>query len=144
MKTGTGLLAIVIGTGLLVTGAAAQHEDHHGTPPATAGDNAGAGKGGMSGGMMSGGMMSGQAETRKLVDQLAASLAAIETEKDPAALKTKLAEHGALLKQLQAKVQAQSQMMDMMQHMMDGKMMGGKMMDEKTMDCKMMEGGHKN
>jgi hypothetical protein len=61
-------------------------------------------------GMMSGDMMTqmpkmmmGQTETGKLVDQLVKSFTAIEAEKDPAALKGKLAEHGALLKELQTK-----------------------------------------
>ena len=67
-------------------------------------------------------MMMGQSETAKPVDQLVKSLSAIEAEKDPSALKTKLTEHSALLKELQTKVQVQSHMMDMMQHMMS---MGG-------------------
>ena len=67
----------------------------------------------------------GQNETGKLVEQLLQNLAAIEAEKDPAALKTKLAEHGALLKEFQAKVQHQGHMMEMMQHMMGGGMMAG-------------------
>jgi hypothetical protein len=70
-------------------------------------------------------MMMGQNDTAKLVDQLRTSFAAIEAEKNPTARKKKLAEHGLLLKELQAKVGAQSHMMDMMQHMMGGAMMGG-------------------
>ena len=75
--------------------------------------------------MMSGNMMMGQNETGKLVEQLMRSFAAIDAEKDPAALKEKLTEHGSLLKDLRTKVQAQSHMMDMMQHMMGGNMMSG-------------------
>jgi len=67
----------------------------------------------------------GPTETGNLVDRLTKSFAAIEAEKDPAALKGKLAEHGALLKELQKNVQSQSHMMDMMQHMMGGSMIGG-------------------
>jgi hypothetical protein len=71
-------------------------------------------------------MMMGQNDTAKLVDQLTKSFAAIEAEKNPTARKKKLAAFGVLLKELQAKVQAQSHMMDMMQHMMAGSMMDGK------------------
>jgi YD repeat-containing protein len=63
--------------------------------------------------------------------RLMASLTAIELEKNSSARKQKLAEHGALLKELQTKVQAQSNMMEMMQHMMAAGMMDGKMMNEK-------------
>jgi hypothetical protein len=128
MKTRNMVIAIAAATGLFVTGAVAQHEEHHKdqAAPASAStsastvDKADTGK---TGGMMSGGMMMGQNETGKLVDQLMKSFAAIEAEKDPAALKEKLAEHGSLLKELQTKVQSQSHMMDMMQHMMGGSMM---------------------
>ena len=93
--------AIAVATGLFVTGAVAQHEEHHqdqAAPP----DKADANK---TGGMMSGNMMSqmmsqmpqmmmGQNETGKLVDRLMTSLAAIEAEKNPTARRKKLAEHG--------------------------------------------------
>lgn len=65
-----------------------------------------------------------QDESAKLADELLKSFAAIEQEKDPAALKTKLAEHGKLLHELQEKLQSQSQMMDRMHQMMDGSKMG--------------------
>ena len=128
MKPMTILVAAVVTAALFVTGAVAQHEEHHQDQPATPADKTDTGKpgGSMPGGMMPQ-MMMGQNETAKLVDQLVKSFPAIETEKDPAALKAKLAEHEALLKELQAKIQAQSHMMDMMQHMMQN-MMGGSMM----------------
>jgi len=69
---------------------------------------------------MMGQMMADRAEIGKLVDELAKSFAAIEAEKDPAALKAKLAKHGKLLKELQAKVQAESKMMEHMHQMMMG------------------------
>ena len=82
-------------------------------------------------------MMAEHAEAAKLVDQLMNGFTAIESEKDPAALKEKLAEHGKLLKELQTKLQGQSQMMEQMHgKMMDGKMMGGKMMGGKMMGGK--------
>lgn len=122
MRTRSMVVAVAVATGLFVTGAVAQHEEHHqdqAAPPADKIDTA------KTGGMMSGNMMMGQNETGKLVEQLMRSFAAIEAEKDPAALREKLAEHGALLKDLQTKVQTQSHMMDMMQHMMGGTKMGG-------------------
>jgi hypothetical protein len=125
MKARNLFAAMVVGAGLMGSGAWAQHEDHHQDQAAPAADQAGGGKmGGMMGGMMSGNMMMGQNETGKLVEQLMQNLAAMEAEKDPAALKTKLAEHSALLKELQAKVQRQGHMMEMMQHMMGGMMAG--------------------
>ncbi len=63
-------------------------------------------------------MMSQHEELRSLIDQLSQSFASLENEKDPAVLKRKLAEHGALLKQLQSKFQQSSEMMDMMGQMM--------------------------
>ena len=131
--------AIAVATGLLVTGAVAQHEEHHQDQAAAPADKTDTGK---TGGMMSGNMISqmpqmmaqmpqmmmGQNETGKLVDRLMTSLAAIEAEKNPTARRKKLAEHGMLLKELQTQVQSQSHRMDMMQHMMSGSMMDGKMM----------------
>ena len=114
-------VAVTVGLGLFVTGAWAQHEEHH---PDQAVPPAGKTETGKTGGMMSGGMMMGQTETGKLVEQLLKSFAAIEAEKNPVALKEKLAEHSSLLKELQARVQTQSHMMDMMQRMMGGSTVG--------------------
>jgi hypothetical protein len=100
-----------------VTSAFGQHEEHHQDQAVPAADRTDANK---AGGMMSGGMMMGQNETGKLIEQLMKSFAAIEAEKDSTALKAKLAEHGSLLKELRTKTQAQSHMMDVMQHMMGG------------------------
>ena len=121
------MMVAVAAAGLLVTGAVAQHEEHHkdqAPPPATSAETA------KMGGMMSEmpKMMMGQAETSKALDELMKSFAAIESEKDPAILKTKLSEHGALLRELQSKIQAHSHMMEMMQHRMGGTGMTGKMM----------------
>ena len=117
MRTRKMLLVMAAATGLFITGAAAQHEGHTQGQAAPEADKADAGK---MGGMMQQMMMKDQAATSKLVDQLVQGFAAIEAEKDPAVLTQKLAEHGALLKELQVKVQAHSQMMEMMQHMMGG------------------------
>jgi hypothetical protein len=71
-------------------------------------------------------MMKGENETAQLVDRLTKSFAAIEAEKNPTARKKKSAAFGVSLKELQAEVQAQFHMMEMMQHMMAGSMMDGK------------------
>ena len=73
---------------------------------------------------MSGKMEMSAGETTKLMDQVMATFAAINSqEKDRKALKKKLTEHEALLKELQAKVNAQGQKEEMMhQHMRE--MMG--------------------
>lgn len=121
----TKLLAFTLAAGLLGTGALAQHEEHHAqaspqAEPQTPKSDA------SSGAMMSrmSQMKTMQDESAKLADELLKSFAAIEQEKDPAALKTKLAEHGKLLHELQEKLQSQSQMMDRMHQMMDGSKMG--------------------
>jgi len=121
-----------VGT-LLVPGAIAQHEEHHGTQAAPAPDKSAAMPMGqmmtqmnqMTGQMTGqiGQMMTTRAEVAKLTDQLVNGFAAIENEKDAKVRSEKLAEHGKLLKELQAKLQGQSQMMERMQ----GMMMGGAM-----------------
>jgi hypothetical protein len=135
MRTRSMVGAIAVATGLFVTGAVAQHEEHHQDQAAPSDTN-------KPGGMTPGNVMSqmpqmmmGQNETGKLVDRLMTSFAAVEAEKNPTARKEKLAKHGMLLKELQTNVQAQSHMMEMMQQMMavsmmDGKMMGGTLTDE--------------
>jgi len=112
------LSVLAVGT-FLVTGAVAQHEGHA-APPA---ENAAAMpmKGPMMGEMMP--MMAAHAEVAKMVDQLVTGFAAIENEKDANVRNEKLAEHGRLLKELQAKLQMQTPMME---HM-NGMMMGGTM-----------------
>jgi len=106
------LVGLFAAATLLVTGVVAQHEGHHpegAAPPAEKAAPAAEKQ-----------MMGMHAEVAKLADQLAKSFAAIENEKDPAALKAKLAEHGKLLKDLQAKLKGQSQMMEHMHGMMMG------------------------
>jgi hypothetical protein len=68
-------------------------------------------------------MMTTRGEIAKLTDQLVNGFAGIENEKDAKVRNEKLAEHGKLLKELQSKLQGQSQMMEHMQ----GMMMGGTM-----------------
>lgn len=116
-----GVLAAVT---LLVTGVVAQHDEHHpdqATPP----DKAAAMPVGQTTGQMNQmmPMMAAHAEAAKLADQLVAGFAAIENEKDPTALKEELAEHGKLLRELQANLKKQSEMMEHMH----GMMMGGAM-----------------
>ena len=99
-----------VGT-FLVNGTAAQHEGHT-TPPA---DKSAAAP---TRNEMKDGMMAQQAEVATLVDQIVKGFAAIENENDSAALKSKLAEHGKLVKELQAKIQEHSKMMQHMHRMM--------------------------
>lgn len=54
-------------------------------------------------------------EMAQLVEKITQSFAAIQSEKDPAALSAKLAAHSALLKELETKVQAGSKMMEQME-----------------------------
>ena len=62
-----------------------------------------------------------------LMKKLTQSLAAIQSEKDPSALKSKLAEHAALLDQMRSKMMQHQDMMQKMSGMMPGMMSG--MMD---------------
>ena len=119
---------------LTVPGARAQHEEHH---PEQAKPETGP----QAGSVMSGGMMSGMAmcqqmmtggtmcphqELKSLVQQVVTSFEGIQNEQNPAALQSKLAEHGTLLKKLQAKSQERCPMMENMQeHRMSSPMMGG-------------------
>ena len=123
------LIGVFAAATLLVTGALAQHEEHHpdqATPPA---DKPAAMPMPMMGQMMSQmmpqmmSMMAAHAEAAKLADQLVAGFPAIENEKNGKERKEKLAEHGKLLRQLQANLKGQSEMMEHMH----GMMMGGAM-----------------
>jgi hypothetical protein len=106
-----------VGT-FLVTGAIAQHEGHQqGTPPAES--PVAMPMTGMMGEMMP--MMAAHAEAAKMVDQLVNGFAAIENEKDAKVRSEELAAHGKLLKELQAKLQGQSQLMEHMHGMMMGR-----------------------
>ena len=58
-------------------------------------------------------MMTQHQEMENLIDQLIKSFSVLENEKDPALLKKELAEHAALLKELQSKFQQSSAMMGM-------------------------------
>jgi len=115
MKPGTIAVALAPSSGLLVTGALAQHEEHHSGPAAAPADT-----NKMPGKMPQ--MMTAQKEIRTLANRLLNTFSAIENEKDPALLQSKLAEHGALLKELQSELLGQSQMMEKMHGQM---MMGG-------------------
>ena len=106
MKSTTLIASLVIAAfSLFVIRVAAQHSEH----PQE--------------GMMSPDMMTQHQELGKMIDQLNKSFAALENEKDPAVLKNKLAEHGALLKQLQSKFQQSAGMMGMTGQMMEHSMM---------------------
>jgi len=111
---GKNLAAMVVTAGLFITGVLAQHEGHQQGQASTPADQGGK--------MMCGNMASdmskmamGQDATARIADQLQKSFAAIQAEQDPAALKEKLAAHGALLKELQDSLQAKSHSMCGMQ-----------------------------
>jgi hypothetical protein len=57
--------------------------------------------------------MAGHEEICETMDKLMESMSAIENEKDPAALKSKLAEHRALLEQMRDQMMLQSIMQEM-------------------------------
>ena len=70
-------------------------------------------------------MMNRQQQMADLTNQLAKSLDAIENEKDPVALKSKLAEHRVLLERLQTQMtQQRGYMRQMSGHMMNCPMVG--------------------
>lgn len=123
------LVGVFAAATLLVTGVVAQHDEHHPDQAAPPSDKAAAMPmampmqmmGQMMGQMMP--MMAAHAEAAKLADKLVAGFAAIESEKNARARDEKLAEHGKLLKELQANLKGQAQMMEHMH----GMMMGGAM-----------------
>jgi len=115
------VLAVVFAFGI---GGAVQHLSANQAPKgdsAQGQSNAGMMGGGMMGqgqGMMGGGMM-GQMNTHHqqmtgLMNKLMESMAAIQSEKDPEALKLKLAEHQKLLGQMRGQMMQQGKRMQMM------------------------------
>jgi len=119
------LVVVFAAATLLVTGVVAQHAEHHpdqATPPV---DKSAAKAMPMMGQMMSEmkPMMAAHAEAAKLADKLVIGFAAIENEKNAKARDEKLAEHGKLLKELQANLKGQAQMMEHMHGMMMGEAM---------------------
>ena len=111
IQTKTMVIALAVATGLLVTGAAAQHEEHQHDQAAPQADSA-------SGMPKMHAMMMDQKDAARLVDQLVASFATIQAETDAETLKQELTEHGKLLKELQTKMQDQAHKMGMMHSMM--------------------------
>jgi len=115
---------------LFAAGAVAQHEEHypdsHATQPQaqTPTQSGTAGSGMMSGGMMGmmmnmmmgqmGQMMAQSQQMNDTMNKLMQSMTAIENEKDPAALKAKVAEHRALMEQMRGQMMQQGGMMQMM------------------------------
>lgn len=112
MKNRKLALFVLVLIALFTTGLAAQHAQHH--PDQTAPEQEA-----KSQVAPPGGMMARHAEMAKLVDELSQSLAALETEKDPAIMKKKLAEHRVLIEQLQSKMKECSGMMQKMSDHME-------------------------
>ena len=77
------------------------------------GQGAGQGQGMMRGNMMNQ-MTTHHQQMSGLMNKLMESMAAIQSEKDPEALKSKLAEHQALLNQMQGQMMQQGKRMQMM------------------------------
>jgi hypothetical protein len=115
-----GMLAAVLA--VFAVGAVAQHEEHHPQGQAsqpqsqTAPSQPGA-PGMMSGGMM-GQMTKHHQQMSELMNKLMESMVAIQEEKDPDALKSKLAEHSALLKEMHDQMMQQGTMMQSMSGIM--------------------------
>jgi hypothetical protein len=80
------------------------------------GRGAGQGQGMMGGGMtgMMGQMTAHHEQMSALMNKLMQSMAAIQSEKNPQALKSKLADHQALLDQMRSQMMQQGNMMQMM------------------------------
>ncbi len=80
------------------------------------GQGAGQGQGMMGGSVtgMMGRMTTHHQQMSALMNRLMQGMAAIQNEKDPEALKTKLAEHQALLAQMQSEMMRQGRTMQMM------------------------------
>ena len=76
----------------------------------------GQGQGMMGGGMMGmmGQMTSHHEQMNTLMNELMQSMSAIQNEKDPEALKSKLAQHEALLNQMRGQMMGQGKAMQMM------------------------------
>ncbi len=114
--------------------AVAQHTQHHPQQQATQEQSKPGMMGhGMTGqGMMGPGMMGQQMMARhqdmaKMMDQLMQSMAGMENAKDMSAMKTRLAEHRALLEQIHEKMMQQGKMMpQMVDRMKNCPMMGQK------------------
>jgi hypothetical protein len=134
--TGTFLMAALLAVGIKAApqqSPAAQTQQDQTTPAQQQPGMTGCGQGMMMGqgqgqgmmgqgqGMMGGNMMGmmGQMSTHHqqmntLMNKLMASMTAIQNEKDPAALKTKLAEHKALLEKMRGNMRNQGKMMQEM------------------------------
>jgi hypothetical protein len=118
-----GMLAAVVA--FFAVGAVAQHEEHHpqgqaSKPQTTAPPSQTGAPGMMSGGMMGmmGQMTNHHQQMSDVMNKLMESMAAIQNEKDPEALKSKLAEHSALLKEMHDQMMQQGTMMQNMSGMM--------------------------
>lgn len=103
--------------------AAAQHSEHH-PAQTTAKPEA------KMQSMPMGDMMAHHQEMEKLTNQLVDNFAALENERDPAAMRKLQAEHRALLEQLQGKVKERAEMMQKM--------------SEHMKTCPMMKSEHKH
>jgi LytS/YehU family sensor histidine kinase len=121
--TSTFLVASLLAFGI---GAAAQRSTDDKSPDQTiqgqtspgmmGGGMMGQGQGMMGGGMtgMMGQMTAHHEQMSALMNQLIQSMTAIQSEKDPTALKSKLAEHQALLEKMRSQMMGQANTLKMM------------------------------
>jgi len=119
MKHNATMAYLLLATLLLFAiGVAAQHSQHH-PPPSTPKSESPAKP------MTAEEMMAHHQEVERLVNQLVDSAVALEADNDPEALRKGLADHRALLAQLQSKLGQRSEMMQRMsEHMKNCPMMG--------------------
>lgn len=123
MKRKMKAYSLVVLLAAFAIGVAAQHSEHH--PAQTPAKPEGKAES-----MPMGDMMAHQQEMGKLTNQLMESFTALENEKDPSRIKTRQAEHRALLEQLQGKIKERA---DLMQKMA-----------EHMKSCPMMKSEHKH
>jgi hypothetical protein len=118
----TTIAAIVLAFSMFTLLAFPQNAQQNASPPAQI--NGGMMRGGMMGqGQVAGGqgqtmmgqymnqMLARHQQMSELMDRLTESMAAMQTEKNPAALATKMAEHRALIEQMQKLMNTQGGMM---------------------------------
>jgi hypothetical protein len=121
------MLALAGLASILAIGALAKQQGQTPSNPAPAGPGMmGQQQGMMGGGMMIGRMMAHHQQMTELMNKLMQSMTAIQNEKNPEALKAKIAEHQALLSQMRDQMAQQGSMMqNMFGHMQhSGPMMG--------------------
>lgn len=118
-----GVVALAAVISAFGVGALAQQQQRSASEPSNQPSPTQSSKAGMMGGGMMGMMGQMGNHHQQMVEnmnKLMESMSAIEAEKDPAALRAKLAAHRALLEQMRGQMMQQGSMMQHMQQMMGG------------------------